>query len=232
MVLVINRETCLLCKTDYGVGAGLNVQRLLLHWSLWAIDFQKKKKTLPTFSKVLAMEKFKTRTSDFCHKVKKGTNSTKRLCLMFNSLWKQHSSDTPVLFQKIPSLYMVALRVCQSQHSQFSLNLSWDLFLRCSHFPEKSGLELQKNFRHTVLFVRCWSTLLSNRPELTAVCDLAMTFRLLNQGIALIYFSSAVKKNKTQKKHLLPKFPTLPNLITCDFFHVALSHKAQCQMVK
>lgn len=40
----------------------------------------------------------KTRTSDFCHKVKKGTNSTKRDCLMFKSLWKQHSSDTPVLF--------------------------------------------------------------------------------------------------------------------------------------
>lgn len=144
MVLVINRETCLLCKTDYGVGAGLNVQRLLLHWCLWAIDFQKMEKKLPTFSKVLAMEKFKTRTSDFCHKVKKGTNSTKRDCLMFKSLWKQHSSDTPVLFKKIPSLYMVALRVCQSQHSQFSLSLSWDLFLRCSHFPEIVALNSKR----------------------------------------------------------------------------------------
>lgn len=199
MVLVINRETCLLCKTDYGVGAGLNVQRLLLHWCLWAIDFQKKEKKLPTFSKVLAMEKFKTRTSDFCHKVKKGTNSTKRDCLMFKSLWKQHSSDTPVLFKKIPSLYMVALRVCQSQHSQFSLSLSWDLFLRCSHFPEIVALN-SKRISDTLLFVRCWSTLLSNRPELTAVSDLAMTFRLLNQGIALIYFSSAVKNKTKQKK--------------------------------
>lgn len=87
-------------------------------------------------------------------------------------------------------------------------------------FSRNRGLELQKNFRHTVLFVRCWSTLLSNRPELTAVSDLAMTFRLLNQGagIALIYFSSTVEKKQNTKKHLLPKFPTLPNLITCDFF--------------
>lgn len=200
MVLVINRETCLLCKTDYGVGAGLNVQRLLLHWCLWAIDFQKKEKKLPTFSKVLAMEKFKTRTSDFCHKVKKGTNSTKRDCLMFKSLWKQHSSDTPVLFKKIPSLYMVALRVCQSQHSVF-LEPLLRPFSPMLTFSRNRGLELQKNFRHTVLFVRCWSTLLSNRPELTAVSDLAMTFRLLNQGIALIYFSSAVKKKKKNKKN-------------------------------
>lgn len=68
-------------------------------------------------------------------------------------------------------------------------------------FSRNRGLELQKNFRHTVLFVRCWPTFLSNHPELTAVCDLAVTFKLSNQvaGIALIYFSSTVKKTKHKK---------------------------------
>lgn len=204
MVLVINRETCLLCKTDYGVGAGLNVQRLLLHWCLWAIDFQKKEKKLPTFSKVLAMEKFKTRTSDFCHKVKKGTNSTKRDCLMFKSLWKQHSSDTPVLFKKNTFIVYGGSESLPESTLTVFLEPLLRPFSPMLTFSRNRGLELQKNFRHTVLF--------------TAVSDLAMTFRLLNQGIALIYFSSAVKKKTKQKKHLLPKFPTLPNLITCDFF--------------
>lgn len=119
---------------------------------------------------------------------------------------------------------MVALRACQSQHTVF-LEPLLRPFSPMLTFSRNCGLELQKNFWHTVLFVRCWSTLLSSRPELTAVCDLAMTFRLLNQGagIALIYFSSTVKKTK-HKKHLLPKFPTLTNLITCDFFFMSLYH--------
>lgn len=164
------------------------------------------------------MEKFKTRTSDFCHKVKKGTNSTKRDCLMFKSLWKQHSSDTPVLFKKNTFIVYGGSESLPESTLTVFLEPLLRPFSPMLTFSRNRGLELQKNFRHTVLFVRCWSTLLSNRPELTAVSDLAMTFRLLNQGIALIYFSSAVKKKTKQKKHLLPKFPTLPNLITCDFF--------------
>lgn len=104
---------------------------------------RRRKKKLPTFSKVLAMEKFKTRTSDFCHKVKKGTNSTKRDCLMFKSLWKQHSSDTPVLFKK-NTFIVYGGSESLPESTQFSLSLSWDLFLRCSHFPEIVALNSKR----------------------------------------------------------------------------------------